>query len=60
MSEIPLASRIIAITEAYDYMVHHDGSEPPLPARDAVEEILRNAGSQFDPQLADLFASISS
>ncbi len=59
MGDIPLASRIIAIAEAYDYMKYHDNSKQKMAHKDALGEILNNAGTQFDPQLADLFAAIS-
>lgn len=64
---IPLASRIIAISEAFDAMVSKDSykyigkmiNENVKPVicsfQEAVEELKKNAGTQFDPELVDIF-----
>lgn len=54
--EIPLECRILAVADAYDAMTSERPYRPRLTSREAVEEILRCAGTQFDPHLADVFA----
>lgn len=53
--EIPLISRIIAVVDAYDAMTQDRGYRKALPADVAVQEILKNKGTQFDPTIADIF-----
>lgn len=53
--QIPLASRAIAIADAYDAMTEPRGYAPVRTRIEAREEILRCAGSQFDPSLAAVF-----
>lgn len=52
---IPFASRAIAIADAFDAMVQERGYAPVRTVDQARAEILRGAGSQFDPTLARLF-----
>jgi diguanylate cyclase (GGDEF)-like protein len=55
---IPLAARIIAVCDAYETMtsdrVYHAGVSPGQ----ARAELLRNAGTQFDPVVVDAFCSL--
>jgi diguanylate cyclase (GGDEF)-like protein len=46
---IPLGSRIIFAVEAWDAMTHDRPYHPALTRASAREELLRNAGKQFDP-----------
>jgi putative methionine-R-sulfoxide reductase with GAF domain len=55
--EIPLESRIIAIAEAFDAMVSETSYKVPLDYDSAVLELQRNAGSQFDFWLVEVFVN---
>ena len=55
--EIPLEARIIAIADAFDVMVSETSYKIPVSFDDAVEELKRNAGTQFDFWLVDEFVS---
>nr|WP_281350144.1 diguanylate cyclase [Alkalibaculum sporogenes] len=53
--EIPWQSRIVAVADAYDAMVSKRHYKEALSKKDAMEEIKRNAGTQFDPEIAKVF-----
>lgn len=53
--EIPLEARIISIADAYHAMISDRTYRKALSKQQAVKEIERNAGTQFDPVLASLF-----
>lgn len=55
---IPLASRIIAIADSFDAICSDRPYAPRRSSRRAVDEVLRCAGSQFDPELAVHFADL--
>ncbi len=55
---IPLESRIIGICDAFDAMTNDRPYRKALSQVDAIEELKRNAGSQFDPDIARLFIQI--
>lgn len=55
---IPLVGRIVAIADAYDAMTSDRAYRRALPHEVAVGEIDRCAGTQFDPELADLFVKM--
>lgn len=48
---IPIESRVLAITEAYDALTTQRPYRPAVADAAAVAEVLRCAGSQFDPDL---------
>ena len=53
--QIPLHSRILAVADAYDAMTGERIYKKALSKQDAIDEIKRNAGKQFDPEIAQLF-----
>lgn len=52
---IPLAARIVAIAEAFDSMVSQTTYKVPVSFDEAKEELQRHSGSQFDPELTEIF-----
>ncbi|NLJ39627.1 MAG: diguanylate cyclase, partial [Candidatus Atribacteria bacterium] len=56
--EIPLAARIITIIDAYDVMVNGRPYKNPMTSEEAFNELQKNAGTQFDPNLVKLFLEI--
>ncbi|MCF7924874.1 MAG: HD domain-containing protein, partial [Candidatus Izimaplasma sp.] len=53
--DIPLFSRIIAITDAYEAMTSDRPYRKKMSKAKATKEIIDNAGTQFDPELAKAF-----
>jgi len=56
-AEIPIGSRIIAICDAYEAMTERRPYRQPLSAEEALTELRRNAGTQFDPELVEHFVA---
>lgn len=52
---IPLEVRIVSLADAFDAMTTDRAYRPALPTEIAVEEIKSCSGSQFDPDLVNLF-----
>ena len=53
--QIPLGSRVVAVCDAYDAMTTNRPYRRPVSPADAVDELRRSAGTQFDPQVVDAF-----
>ncbi|MCR3955723.1 MAG: diguanylate cyclase [Gudongella sp.] len=52
---IPLVSRIISVADAYEAMTASRPYQTPRSKESAVEELLRCSGTQFDPEIVDVF-----
>ena len=58
---IPLAARIIAVTDAFDAMTAEgNGGQPGLPTTEALQGIERCAGTRFDPSVVRAFTEVVS
>ncbi len=53
--EIPQLSRILAVVDAYDAMTEERIYRKAMPKEQAIEELKKNAGTQFDPYITTLF-----
>ncbi len=53
--EIPLIGRIMAVADAYSAMTTSRPYRKGLAEEEAIEEIRRNLGTQFDPEIGLLF-----
>lgn len=52
---IPLLARILAVADAYDAMTHDRVYRNAMTHDDAIEEIKRNSGTQFDSNIVKIF-----
>ena len=52
---IPIEGRIVAVVDAFDAMVHDRPYRRALPLQDALDELRREAGKQFDPRVVEAF-----
>jgi diguanylate cyclase (GGDEF)-like protein len=55
-AEIPLGARIVAVADAFDGMTSPRPYSPARTPEEALDELERCAGSQFDPAVVDAFA----
>ncbi len=56
--DIPVISRIAAIVDAYDVMVSHRPYSESMAREESVAELKKCAGTQFDPELVDVFVRV--
>ncbi|MGM0366456.1 MAG: diguanylate cyclase domain-containing protein [Actinomycetota bacterium] len=55
--DIPITSRIMSIVDAYDVMISGRTYKKAVTKREAIEELKRCSGTQFDPKLVDIFVN---
>lgn len=57
-TNIPIRARIITIADSYDAMVSERPYRKPLTHQEAIDEIKRNLGTQFDPHIGEVFIEL--
>ena len=53
--KIPIGARILAVINAFEALVIGRPYRSRATAQEALEEIIRNKGTQFDPKIVDVF-----
>jgi putative nucleotidyltransferase with HDIG domain len=56
--DIPLASRIVNLVDAYDAMTTNRSYRSALSGIEAARRIMKNSGSQFDPEVVKVFLEL--
>lgn len=57
-NEIPLLSRIIAVADAYEAMTASRPYQKEKTKKEAIEELKKHSGTQFDKDIVDIFTNI--
>ncbi|MDI6821877.1 MAG: GAF domain-containing protein [Actinomycetota bacterium] len=55
---IPIGSRILAVADAFEAMTSERSYRPALTVEQAVAELKKCSGTQFDPKIVEVFLSI--
>jgi len=53
--DIPIECRILAVADAYDAMTNERPFKKPVSSEEALAELEQCAGSQFDPEVVEIF-----
>lgn len=56
--EIPIEAAILGVADAFDAMTSDRAYRKGMTIEEAVNEILRHKGTQFHPEIVDVFISI--
>ncbi len=57
--QIPLGARIMAVVGAFEAMVRERSYKKRLSVVEAIAELRRNSGTQFDPEVVNVFIELS-
>jgi len=56
--EIPIASRIVFVCDAFDAMIAERAYAPAMPVDEALRELWRCSGTKFDPRIVAAFCAV--
>ena len=56
--DIPIGARIIAVAETFDVLTEETGWSKSMSMEEALEEVCRCSGAQFDPEVVDAFCAV--
>ena len=56
--EIPLPGRIMAIADVFDALVSKRIYKSPMPIDEAIQVIIHDAGTHFDPDIVEVFKKV--
>jgi response regulator RpfG family c-di-GMP phosphodiesterase len=59
-SAIPLPTRIVAVCNAFDSLTNPLGDEVPTSTEEAIAQLCRRSGSEFDPGVVEPFCDLVS
>jgi putative nucleotidyltransferase with HDIG domain len=57
-NNLPLGARVIAVADAFDAMTTDRPYRKGMPPWQALEEVVKNAGKQFDPEVVGAFKRV--
>jgi HD-GYP domain-containing protein (c-di-GMP phosphodiesterase class II) len=57
-NEIPMAGRIIAVADVYAALTSERPYRKPLSKEEAIKELKKYSGKQFDPEIIEMFIQI--
>jgi putative two-component system response regulator len=57
--DIPLGGRLMAIADVYDALISERPYKKPMTHEEAAQIIVNGRGTQFDPDLMDVFVAVS-
>ncbi|HAA04307.1 MAG TPA: hypothetical protein DCE18_13110, partial [Syntrophobacteraceae bacterium] len=58
--EVPVLARIVAVADAFDSMTSKRADRGAMEEEVAIQELLDNAGTQFDPEVVKVFVAMRS
>ena len=56
--QIPIGAQILNIADSFDAMISDRSYKKKLSVNEAVEELIKNKGKQFNPEFVDIFVEI--
>jgi two-component system cell cycle response regulator len=56
--EIPLGARVVAVCDTFDAMTTERPYRQPIAEEEAIQELRRCAGTQFDPMVVEAFCTV--